>query len=92
MGHNGQGVPQVGIRELRTSTTAILMRVCETGEPIAVTHRGRVIAHVVPPPTRPSAEEIAQALDRAHELMTEIGARVTLPVDASRLMRDERRW
>ena len=66
----------VGIRELKHDTSAILRRVREQNETIDVTHRGRVVARLVP------ALEDAEVACRTKEvwrklddLATEIGAR-----------------
>lgn len=39
---------RVGIRELKTHTSEILRQVREQAEPIAITHRGQVVARLVP--------------------------------------------
>ncbi len=82
----------VGVRELRERTSEILREVNETGEVVQVTHHGKVMAHLVPPPRTTSPEAIKQALERAHELMERIGERTTEPTDSSTSMREERRW
>ncbi len=82
----------VGVRELRERTSEILKEVNETGQIVEVTHHGKVMARLVPPPRTKSPEEITQALERAHDLMERIGERVTEPTDSSTLMREERRW
>jgi prevent-host-death family protein len=80
----------VGVRELREKTAEILRDVSERGETIQITHHGKVMAHLVPPPKTKSPEEIKRALDRAHTLMEKIGERATEPTDSSTLMREER--
>ncbi len=40
----------IAISELETTCLAILERVRKTGEPILVTHRGKPIAQIQPPP------------------------------------------
>lgn len=82
----------VGVRELREKTAEILREVSEKGETVQVTHHGRVMAHLVPPPRTKSPDEIRHALERAHELMEKIGERATEPTDSSTVMREERRW
>lgn len=82
----------VGVRELRERTTQILKEVSETGQGVEVTHHGKVMAHLVPPPRTKSPEVIRQALESAHKLMEKIGERVEEPSDSSTLMQEERRW
>ncbi len=82
----------VGVRELRERTSEILKEVNETGETVEITHHGKVMAHLVPLPRTESPEGIAQALERAHDLMRRIGERVVGQTDSSTLMREERRW
>lgn len=82
----------VGVRELRERTSEILKEVNETGQIVEVTHHGKVLAHLVPPPRTRHPEEINQALERAHDLMERIGERVTEQTDSSTLMQEERRW
>ena len=43
---------RVGVRELRQNASKVLARV-EGGEVIEVTNHGRVVAHLVPAPSRP---------------------------------------
>jgi prevent-host-death family protein len=65
----------IGVRELNQRTSQILRRVRERREEIEVTHRGRVVARLIPvarphPPRSPSATW--STLDRVAK---EIGAR-----------------
>jgi prevent-host-death family protein len=39
---------RVGVRELKAHTSEILRQVREQAEPIAITHRGQVVARLVP--------------------------------------------
>ncbi len=82
----------VGVRELRQKMSQILREVSEKGESIQVTHHGRVVAQLVPPPRISSPEEVKQAMERAHRLMERIGERIREPTDSSTLMQEERRW
>ncbi len=82
----------VGVRELRERMGQILREVSEKGESVQVTHRGRVLALLVPPPRVASPEELRQALEQAHRLMERIGERAVTPTDSSTLLREERRW
>lgn len=82
----------VGVRELREKTAQILKEVSSKGEAIQVTHHGKVLAHLVPPPKTYSPDEIRDIIERARELMGKIGERITEPTDSSTLMQEERRW
>ena len=75
---------------MKKRTSQILRDVAEKGENIRVTHHGRVMAHLVPPPKSTSREEIEQWREEARELMDEIAKQVTEPVDSSTMMHDER--
>ncbi len=82
----------VGVRELREKTSQILKSVNETGQIVEVTHHGKVMARLIPPPQTSSPKEIKQALERAHDLMKRLGERVAEQTDSSTLMQEERRW
>ncbi len=77
----------VGVRELKERTTDILREVSE-GQSIEVTHRGKVMARLVPPPRRLSLEEIERVLHEDEELIEEIGRAQRRPIEMSEL----RRW
>ena len=77
----------VGVRELKERTGEILRQVA-AGESVQVTHHGKVMAHLVPPPKNLSPEEIKQVLKGAHDLIDEIGELQTHPVEIS----EWRRW
>jgi antitoxin (DNA-binding transcriptional repressor) of toxin-antitoxin stability system len=55
---------------------------------VEVTHRGKVMARLVPPPRTLSPEEIEQILREDEELIEEIGRAQNRPIDMS----DLRRW
>ncbi len=82
----------IGVRELKSQTSRILRRVRERGEVIDVTHRGRVIARLVPAeaPEREAgrAGAVWSDLDR---LAAEIGAHWPKGVTASKAVREGRR-
>ncbi|MBI3977344.1 MAG: type II toxin-antitoxin system Phd/YefM family antitoxin [Chloroflexi bacterium] len=80
----------IGVRALRARTTQILKAVSEQRETIRVTHHGKVLAHLVPPPQPPSPEVIAQAIEQAHQLMAAIADHVPASTDAATLMQAER--
>ena len=89
----GHGMAAVGVRELKEHTSQILRRVREQGETIDVTHRGRVVARLVPAEERPppTAEELAAFWEEWDQLATEIGAHWPEGVSAVDAIRDVRR-
>jgi prevent-host-death family protein len=65
---------EVTIRELKLHTSQILKRVRENDESFAITHRGRVIAHLVPILDPTPTEELAGVWMTVDELAAEIAA------------------
>ena len=65
----------IGIRELKRDTSGIVRRVRERGETIDVTHRGRVVARLVPVSAEPRSRQDRKVLQDIETLATEIGAR-----------------
>ena len=82
----------IGVRELKEQASEVVRRVREHGETIAVTYRGRVVAHIVPAGQPPGEREALDAvwtdLDR---LAAEIGARWPADVTATQAVREGRR-
>jgi prevent-host-death family protein len=77
----------VGVRELKERTSEILREVSE-GHSVEVTHRGKVMARLVPPPKGLSPEAIERVLREDDELIREIGRVQARPIEMSEL----RRW
>lgn len=63
---------------MRERTREILQQVSE-GQSIRVTHRGKVMAHLVPPPRKATPEAIERALKEADDLITLIGQAQSRP-------------
>jgi prevent-host-death family protein len=82
----------VGVRELKANASGILRRVRDRGETVEVTHRGRVIARIVPvaAPERAASEDGAVWSD-IDRLAAEIGARWPAGVTAVDAVREGRR-
>ncbi len=80
----------VGIRELKQDASRIIRRVRETGEEVAVTVRGEVVAVLVPvaAPRRKKARSPWTTIDA---LAREIGRRWPKDVTASDAVREQRR-
>ncbi len=70
----------VGIRELKERTGEIVREVSE-GASVEVTLHGKVMARLVPPVKRLSAEEVERFLRENDELIEEIGRLQTHPVE-----------
>ncbi|MBI2917072.1 MAG: type II toxin-antitoxin system Phd/YefM family antitoxin [Chloroflexi bacterium] len=65
---------EVGVRELKQRTSEVLRRVGDNKETIAITHRGRVVARLVPVPDADRATyDVEALLAEADELAEEIG-------------------
>lgn len=82
----------VGVKELKARTTEILREVA-AGERVAVTHYGRVLAHLVPARRPPrTREEIESILAKSQEISDAIAKAHPGPVDAVETVREGRRW
>lgn len=82
----------VSIRELKQRTSAILRRVREAKEVVAITYRGRVVARLVPVETQ--AEIQADALKvwaELDELALEVGTHWPEGVSAAEAVAEQRR-
>lgn len=81
----------VGVRELKARTSEVLRRVREQGETIDVTHRGKVVARVVPAePKRPDPEKVAawwREMDALSEEVSRYWPKGLSAVDAVRAER-----
>ena len=97
----------VGVDELRTHLNDILAAARASGEEVAVTDQGRVVARLVPEPPAldaaaqalewlknyqpPTPEELAAYRARLDRTAAEIGRYITEPTNAVDLVRDVRR-
>ncbi len=82
----------VGIKELKAHTTEILQEVALGGEKVAVTHYGRVLAHIVPPTRARTPEEMARLQAEVERIREAVARAHPGPVDAVELVREGRRW
>jgi prevent-host-death family protein len=85
----------IGIRELKERTSEILRQVREKGEAVEISHRGKVVARIVPvkprrlpASTRARVRAVWEEIDRVAE---EISARWPKGVSAVRAVREQRR-
>jgi prevent-host-death family protein len=82
----------VGIRELKTNTSEIVRRVRERGEIVDITHRGEVVARLIPAhPVVTSAEELAELWAEMDRLAEEVSAHWTGAPNAVEAVREARR-
>ena len=83
---------EVGIRELKQHTSEILRRVRQGKEAFTITHRGRVVARLVPVEEagrkRSEAAEVWVEMD---ELAAEIGAHWPAGLPAEEAVAEQRR-
>jgi len=84
----------IGVKELRRRLSQVLREVEETRGIVAVSNRGRIVAHLVPPPTPPKPSEKREpriVIAELDALAAEISAGLTEPVDVAALINDIRR-
>lgn len=83
---------EVGIRELKASTSEIVRRVRERGEIVDITYHGEVVARLVPvrPPV-PAPDDVAALLTDLDQLASEISAAWPAGASAVDAVRDVRR-
>jgi prevent-host-death family protein len=85
-------VLSIGVRELKANTSGILRRVRDRGETVEATHRGRVVARIVPvaPPETAMSDDGAVWSD-IDRLAAEVGVRWPAGVTAVDAVREGRR-
>lgn len=82
----------VGIRELKTNTSEIVRRVRELGEIVDITHRGEVVARLIPAhPVVTPADELTELWAGMDRLAAEVSAQWTGSPDAVEAIREGRR-
>ena len=83
----------VGVRELKERTSAIVRRVREGRETIAVTYRGKVVARLVPAerPGDTATPDFAQIWSDMDRVAAEIGARWPTGLSAADAVSQDRR-
>lgn len=82
----------VGIRELKTNTSEIVRRVRELGEIVDITHRGEVVARLIPAhPVMTPADELSALWAEMDRLAEEVTAHWTGAPDAVEAVREGRR-
>jgi prevent-host-death family protein len=81
----------VGSRELKTHLSEVLRHVRERHETYAITHRGRVVARLVPAAEQTMDEEFEAVWAEMDQLAAEIGQEWPEGVTAADAVRGERR-
>lgn len=81
----------VGIRELKQKTSELIRLVRETGSEVQVTHRGKVVALLVPVVSAKSQPSDHHSWANLDILAAEIGARWPKGVSASQAVSENRR-
>ncbi|MFN3762330.1 MAG: type II toxin-antitoxin system Phd/YefM family antitoxin [Anaerolineae bacterium] len=81
----------VGVRTLKEQTGAVLRRVYEDGETVAITRHGRVIAHLVPVRLPAPPADLSALWTDLDALAAEIGARWPQGQTAAEAIREGRR-
>ncbi len=83
---------QIGIRELKERTSAIVKRIRERNEAVIITYRGRAVARIVPyedaQTLRAEGRRVWRAMD---ELAKEIGAQPPPDMEATDELAGQRR-
>jgi len=81
----------VGVRELKQQASELIRLVRETGKQVQVTHRGRVVALLVPVESTADSNAEKHAWDDLDSLAAEIGARWPKGISAARAVAAVRR-
>ena len=81
----------VGIRELKQQASELIRMVRETGSQVQVTHRGRIVALVIPVTPVLEKKKKERAWARLDELAAEVGVRWPEDVSASKAVSESRR-
>jgi prevent-host-death family protein len=81
----------IGVRELKAHTSQILRLVQDQGEEITVTHRGRVIARLIPAEVPQTTYDDAAVWANLDQLAAEIGAHWPAGVTAAESVAEGRR-
>jgi len=80
----------VGIRELKQQTSELIRLVRETGSQVQVTHRGQVVALLIPVAPHKSKEQERRSWANLDALAAEIGARWPKGVSAAQAVSEGR--
>ncbi len=81
----------VGVRELKQKASELVRLVRETGSEVQVTHRGRVVALLIPATLPKSLEQDEESWTSLDALSAEIDARWPKGVSATQAISEGRR-
>jgi prevent-host-death family protein len=81
----------VGVRELKQQASELIRLVRETGSQVQVTHRGKVVALLIPVAPSKNKHPKNRSWANLDSLATEIGARWPNDVSASQAVSESRR-
>jgi prevent-host-death family protein len=81
----------VGVRELKQQTSELIRLVRETGSEVRVTHRGQVVALLIPVTPQKNTAGEKRAWANLDTLSAEIGARWPKGVSAAQAVAEDRR-
>lgn len=91
--HDGDRLRQVGMRDLKATTSEVIRYVRERQAPVEITHRGQVVAKIVPVPSPAQLEEERAAREARWQRLSEEATRLwpegVSAVDAIRDVRDD---
>ncbi|HEX5140868.1 MAG TPA: type II toxin-antitoxin system prevent-host-death family antitoxin [Dehalococcoidia bacterium] len=82
---------EIGIRELKLHASEIMRRVRESKESFEITHRGRVVARIIPVSERSKTPDNAGLWAHMDELAEEIAANWPSGLTASDAVAEQRR-
>jgi prevent-host-death family protein len=81
----------VGVRELKQQASELIRLVRETGSEVQVTHRGHIVALLIPVESRKGRKDEKRSWANLDTLAAEIGARWPKGVSASQAVSEGRR-
>ncbi len=81
----------VGVRELKQQASELIRLVRETGSQVQVTHRGKVVAILIPVAASMSKENEKRSWANLDALAAEVGARWPKGVSAAQAISEARR-
>lgn len=84
-------MPTVGVRELKQRADELLRLIRETGSEVQVTHRGKVVALLIPAAPLKLKGKEKRAWANLDTLAAEIGARWPKGVSAAQAVQEGRR-
>jgi prevent-host-death family protein len=81
----------VGVRELKQQASELIRLVRETGSEVQVTHRGQIVALLIPVASSKGKKDEKRSWTNLDSLAAEIGARWPKGVTAAQAVNESRR-